>query len=50
MNSHCQPCQPSMSLKYFIVAPESGPAITDAMAVAVMNIAMIWPRRAEGYQ
>ena len=49
-NSHCQPCQPLMPSIHFMMAPHSGPAMTLAKVVAVMKMAIIWPRRAGGYQ
>ena len=49
-NSHCQPARPFAPSMYFMMPPHSGPAMTLATVVAAMKMAIIWPRRADGYQ
>ena len=45
-NIHCQPAQPWAPDHEFMIQPDSGPPKTPDIGMAVMNMAMILPRRA----
>ena len=49
-NSHCQPRRPLAPSMYCRIAPDTGEPITLERAMAVMNSATIFARRAAGNQ
>ena len=50
MNIHCQPDKPATPAMSFMIQPEIGPPRTPAIAMPLMNIAMMRARWAPGYQ